>query len=139
MSRPTKFDDLSSYDQQGPTIAILDPALFLTLPRKTLVRLLKAIESLDKGVADGILDKEGDAGDGQEITYRLRPTKEDRTKKLEKAQREWDLCKDRYEKALVDPRSIPGWSRWSVETWAYQEGKPAIQWPGVDKIAEDNQ
>lgn len=128
MSRPTKFEDLDPYDQQGRTVATFDPAHSLGLPRKTLVHLLKTIESMDKNVADGVLDKEGDDKDGQEITYRLRPTEKDRERKLRQAQFTWDRSRERYEEALVDPCSAPDWARWDIDRWAKQEGKPAIDW-----------
>jgi hypothetical protein len=57
MSRPVKFEDLNAYDQRGPTVATFIPVNFLSLPRKTLIRVLKTIESMDKDVADGLLDK----------------------------------------------------------------------------------
>lgn len=136
MSRPTEFEDLDPYDQQGRTVATFDPAYFLNLPRKTLVRLLKTIESLDKNVADSLLDKEGDDKDGQEITYRLRPTEKDRERKLKQAQFAWDRSRERYEEALVDPRSIPDWAHWDINRWAEQEGRSAIDWSATDEAAE---
>lgn len=132
MTRPTKFEDLSDYAQEGPKVASFDPALFLSLPRKTLIRVLKTVESLDKDVADGLLDKKGSIDDGDEIIYRLRPTKEDRERKLRSAQSEWDRTKKRYEDALEDPASVPDWMHWLVNQWAEQEGKPAIQWPDTE-------
>lgn len=53
MTRPTKFEDLSDYDQQGRMIATFNHVDFLTLSRKTLIRILKTVESLDNDVADG--------------------------------------------------------------------------------------
>lgn len=128
MSRPTKFEDLSTYDQQGLKVASFAPSLFLSLPRKTLIRVLKALESLDVSVADGLLDKEGSIDDGEDVVYRLRPTEEDRARKLRGAQLDWDRTKEWYEEAQVDPASVPDWKHWSIKQWAKEEGKPAIDW-----------
>lgn len=132
MTRPTKFEDLSDYDQQGRMVATFNHVDFLTLPRKTLIRILKTVESLDKDVADGLLDKEGSINSGEDLVYRLRPTEEDRAKKLRSAQSEWDRTKKRYENALEDPTSVPDWLHWLVNQWAEMEGKPAIQWPDAE-------
>lgn len=129
MTRPTKFEDLSDYDQQGRMVATFNHKDFLTLPRKTLIRILKTVESLDKDVADGLLDKEGGINSGEDLVYRLRPTEEDRARKLRSAQSEWDRTKKRYENALEDPTSVPDWLHWLVNQWAEAEDKPAIQWP----------
>ena len=129
MSRPTKFEDLHTYDQQGQRIATFDSSLFLSLPRKALVRVLKTLESLEASVASGLLDKEGDIEGGDEITYRLLPTEKDREKKLRNAQYSWDRSKELYEKALTDPDPIPRYMRWTVDDWARNENKPTIQWP----------
>ena len=118
MSRPTKFEDLSIYTQQGPKVASFDHAYFLSLPRKTLIRTLKTIESMDKDAADGLLDREG-------FVYRLRPTEKDRERKLRAAQSEWDRTKKYYE----DPASAPDWMHWDINRWAEEEGKPTIDWP----------
>lgn len=132
MTRPTSFKDLSDSDQQGPRIASFEPSLFLTLPRKTLIRVLKTIESLDKDVADGLLDKEGTVEDGDEIIYRFRPTEKDRERKLRSAQYSWDQSKELYERALTDPDSVPCYMYWNVDAWAKNENKPAIQWPNME-------
>lgn len=132
MSRPIKFEDLNEYDQQGPMIATFNHVDFLSLPRKTLIRVLKTIESLDKDVADGILDKKGSLNSGEDLVYRFRPTEEDREKKLRNAQSEWDRTKKRYEDALVDPTSVPDWMHWLINQWAEAEGKPVIQWPDTE-------
>lgn len=129
MSRPTKIEDLSLYDQQGQRIATFDSALFLSLPRKALVRVLKTLESLDTSVANGLLDKDGDVEGGDEITYYLRPTQKDLEKKLRDAQRSWDRNKELYEEALTDPKPIPRYMHWSVDDWARKEDKPTIAWP----------
>lgn len=129
MSRPTRIEDLSLYDQQGQKIATFDPAVFLSLPRKALVRILKTLESLDTSVANGLLDKEGNIEGGDEITYYLRPTQKDLEKKLRDAQRSWDRNKELYEEALTDPNPIPRYMHWSVDDWARKEDKPAIPWP----------
>lgn len=132
MTRPTKFEDLSDYDQRGRVVATFDLMDFLTLPRKTLIRILKTVESLDKDVADGILDKEGSINTGRDLVYRVRPTKEDRERKLRSAQSEWDRTKKRYEDAEEDPTSVPDWMHWLVNQWAEQEGKPTIQWSDTE-------
>lgn len=132
MTRPTKFEDLSDYDQQGRMIATFNHVDFLTLPRKTLIRILKTVESLDKDVADGFLDKKGGVNSGEDIVYRIRPTEADRRRKLRSAQSEWDRTKGRYEDALEDPASVPDWMHWLVNQWAEQEGKPTIQWPDTE-------
>lgn len=133
MSRPTKFEDLSDYDQLGPMIATFNHVDLLSLPRKTIIRVLKTIESLDKDVADGLLDKKGSINTGEDLVYRLQPTKEVREKKLRNAQSEWDRTKKRYEDALTDPASAPNWMHWLINQWAEAEGKPTIQWPDTDK------
>lgn len=132
MSRPTKFEDLSNYDQQGRTVATFNHVDFLTLPRKTLIRVLKTVESLDKDVADGRLDKTGSIDTGEDLVYRFRPTEADRERKLRSAQSEWDRTKKRYEDALADPTSVPDWMHYLVNQWAEAEGKPAIQWPDTE-------
>ena len=132
MTRPTKFEDLSEYNQQGPKVASFYPSLFLTFPRKILIRVLKTIESLDKGVADGLLDKEGGIDDNDEIIYRFRPTEKDRERKLRSAQYSWDRSKELYEKALTDPDSVPRYMRWTVDEWAKNENKPVAQWPDTE-------
>lgn len=132
MTRPTKFEDLSNYDQQGQVIAAFNHINFLILPRKTLIRILKTIESLDKDVADGVLDKTGRTNSGEDLVYRLRPTEEDRARKLRSAQSEWDRTKKRYEDALEDPTSVPDWMHWLVNQWAEAEGKSTIQWPNTE-------
>lgn len=132
MTRPTKFEDLSDYDQQGRMIATFNHADFLSLPRKTLIRVLKTLESLDKGVADGLLDKDGSIDGSKDIVYRLRLTEEDHRRKLRSAQSEWDRIKNRYENALEDPASAPDWMHWLINQWAETEGKPAIQWPDTE-------
>ena len=132
MPRPTKFEDLSDYNQQGRMVATFNHADFLTLPRKTLIRTLKTIESLDKDVADGILDKKGNINTGEDLVYRLRPTEEDRERKLRSAQSEWDHTKKRYDDALEDPTSVPDWMHWLVNQWAEAESKPTIQWPDTE-------
>lgn len=132
MSRPTEFEDLSDYDQQGPKVASFDLSLFLSLPRKTLIRVLKTIESLDKDVADGLLGKDGSIDDGDEIIYRLLPTEKDRERKLRSAQYSWDRSKELYEKALTEPDSVARYMRWNVDDWAKNENKPAIQWPDTE-------
>lgn len=137
MSRPTKFEDLSLHDQQGPKVASFDPSLFLSLPRKALIRTLKALESLDACAADGLLDKDGSIDDGGAIVYTLRPTAADRKRKLRSAQDSWDRHKELYGQALTSPSSVPSYMRWSVGDWAKTEGKPAIQWPDADEAAED--
>lgn len=128
MSRPTKFEDLSDYNQQGPMIAIFNHVDFPSLPRKTLIRVLKTVEALDKDVANGLLDKKGSLNSGEDLVYRLRPTEEVREKKLRNAQSEWDRTKKRYEDALVDPASVPDWMHWLINQWAEAEDKPTIQW-----------
>lgn len=133
MSRPTKFEDLNDYSQQGPMVATFNYVDFLSLPRKTLIRILKTIESLDKDVADGLMDKEGSFNSREDLVYRFRPTEEDREKKLRAAQSEWDRTKKRYEDALEDAASVPDWMHWFINQWAEQEGKPAIEWPDTDK------
>lgn len=90
MSRPTKFEDLNDYDQQGPMIATFNHATFRSLPRKTLIHVLKTIESLDKDVADGLLDKRGGIETREDLVYRFRPTEKDRRRKLLAARSEWD-------------------------------------------------
>ena len=132
MTRPTKFEDLSDYDQQGRMVATFNHVDFLTLPRKTLIRILKTVESLDKDVAGGILDKKGSINSGEDLVYRLRPTEEDRARKLRSAQSEWDRTKKRYEDALEDPTSVPDWMHWLVNQGAEREGKPTIQWPDTE-------
>jgi hypothetical protein len=132
LARPTKFEDLSDYDQQGRMVATFNHVDFLTLPRKTLIRILKTIESMDKDVADGILDKKGSINSGEDLVYRLQPTEEDRERKLRSAQSEWDRTKKRYEDALEDPTSVPDWMHWLVNRWAGAEGKPTIQWPDTE-------
>lgn len=132
MSRPTKFEDLSDYDQLGPMIATFNHVDLLSLRRKTLIRILKAIESLDKDVADGILDKKGSIETGEDLVYRFRPTEKARERKLRNVQSEWDRTKERYEDALVDPTSVPDWTHWLINQWAESEGKPAIEWPDTD-------
>lgn len=129
MTRPTKFEDLDDYDQQGRMVASFSHVDFLTLPRKTLIRILKTVEFLDKDVADGVLDKKGS---GEDLVYRLRPTEEERERKLRSAQSEWDRTKKRYEDALEDPTSVPDWMHWLVNQWAEQEGKPTIQWSDTE-------
>lgn len=133
MSRPTKFEDLNAYDMQGPMVATFNHVNFLSLPRKTLIRVLKTIESLDKDVAAGLLDKQGSLETGEDLVYRFRPTEEDREKKLRAAQSEWDRTKKRYEDALEDTASVPNWMHWLINQWAEQEGKPTIEWPDADK------
>lgn len=133
MSRPTKFEDLSDFDQQGSMIATINHVDLLSLPRKTLIRVLKMVESLDKDVADGLLDKKGSINSGEDLVYRLQPTKEAREKKLRNAQAEWDRTKKRYEDALTNPASTPDWMHWLINQWAEQEGKPTIEWPDTDK------
>lgn len=128
MTRPTKFEDLSDYDQQGRMVATFNHVDLLSLPRKTLIRILKTVELLDKDVADGRLDKTGSLDTREDLVYRLRPTEKDRERKLRSAQSEWDRTKGRYEDALEDPASVPDWLHWIVNQWAEQEGKPAIQW-----------
>ena len=132
MTRPTKFEDLSDYNQQGPKVVSFEPTLFLTLPRKALIRVLKTIESLDQSVGDGLLDKEGSIDDGTEIIYRFRPTEKDRERKLRSAQYSWDRSKELYEKALTDPDSVPRYMRWSIDEWTKNENKPTIQWPNTE-------
>lgn len=68
----------------------------------------------------------------EDLVYRLRPTEEDRARKLRSAQSEWDRTKSRYEDALEDPASVPDWTHWSVNQWAETEGKPAIRWPDTE-------
>lgn len=133
MPRPAKFEDLSNYDQLGPMIATFNYVDLLSLPRKTLIRVLKTIESLDKDVADGLLDKTGSINSGEDLIYRLRPTEEVREKKLRNVQSEWDRTKERYENALVDPTSVPDWTHWFINQWAEAEGEPTIEWPDTDK------
>ena len=133
MTRPTKFEDLDAYDQQGRMVATFNHVDFLALPRKTLIRVLKTVESLDKDVANGILDKQGSIETGEDLVYRFRPTEKIREKKLRAAQSEWDRTKKRYEDALEDPASAPDWMHWRINQWAEQEGKPAIEWPDTDK------
>lgn len=106
MSRPTKFEDL--------------------------IRTLKTIESLDKDVADGFLDKRGSIETGEDLVYRFRPTEKEREKKLRAAQSEWDRTKKRYEDALEDTESVPDWMHWIINQWAEAEGKPTIQWPDTE-------
>ena len=137
MTRPTKFEDLSDYDQQGRMVATFNHVDFLTLPRKTLIRILKTVESLDKNVADGLLDKEGSIDSGEDLVYRLRPTENECARKLRNAQALWDRTKKRYEDAITDPDSVPRYMRWNVEEWAKSENKPAIQWLDTDEVAED--
>lgn len=132
MSRPTKFEDLSDYDQQGPRIATVNHVEPLSLTRKTLIRVLKTVESLDKDVADGILDKKGSFDSGEDLVYRFRPTEKDRERKLRNAQSEWDRTKKRYEDALTDPASVPDWMHWLINQWAEQEGEPTIDWSNVE-------
>lgn len=132
MSRPTKFEDLNDYNQQGPMVATFNHVNFLSLPRKTLIRVLKTIESLDKDVADGLLDKQGSIETGEDLVYRFRPTEKDREKKLRNAQSEWDRTKKRYEDALTDPASVPDWMHWLIDQWAEAEGKPTIKWSDTE-------
>lgn len=132
MTRPTKFEDLSDYDQQGRMVATFNHVDFLNLPRKTLIRILKTVESLNKDVAEGILNKKGSINSGEDLVYRLQPTEEERERKLRSAQSEWDRTKMRYEDALEDPTSVPDWMHWLVNQWAEQEGKPTIQWPDTE-------
>lgn len=133
MSRPAKFEDLNNYDQQGPMIATFNCVNLLSLPRKTLILVLKTIESMDKDVADGLLDKQGSLETGEDLVYRLRPTEKDRERKLRAAQSEWDRAKKRYEDALEDTTAVPDWMRWTINKWAEQEGKPTIEWPDTDE------
>jgi hypothetical protein len=107
MPRPTNFEDLSAYNQQGRMVATFNRVDFLSLPRKTLIRILKTVESLDKDVADGRLDKTGGLNSGEDLVYRLRLTEEERERKLRSAQSEWDRTKKRYEDALTNPASVP--------------------------------
>lgn len=132
MSRPTKFEDLNKYDQRGRMVATFSHVDFLSLPWKTLIRVLKTVESLDKDVASGILDKKGSIETGEDLVYRFRPTEEDREKKLRNAQFEWDRTKQRYEDALADLTSVPDWMHWRINQWAEAEGKPTIQWPDTE-------
>lgn len=128
MSRPMRFEDLPKYEQEGHELARIDYAYLMSLPRRTIVRLLKVTEALDQGVASGLLDKEGDQEQNDTVTYRLRPTAKDRERKLRAAQDRWDATKQHYEKALEDPDSTPEWNRYSVEQWATKEGLPAPDW-----------
>lgn len=128
MSRPTAFEDLSPYDQRGPEVASIDYTTLFSLSRKTIVRVLKASEALDQEVEDGNLVKEGDAKKNDTVSYRLCVAEEEREQKLLTEQRRWDAFKARYEEALTDPDSVPQWSRYGVNLWAKEEGKPAIDW-----------
>lgn len=132
MPRPTKFEDLTAAVQKGPNVATFGPSCFLSLPRKALIRVLKTLESLDACAADGLLDKEGSTDTGETIAYYLRPTDADRKRKLSSAQGEWDRTKKRYEDALEDAASVPGWMHWLINQWAEAEGKPTIQWPDTE-------
>lgn len=132
MTRPTKFEDLSDYDQQGRMVATFNHADFLSLPQKTLIRVLKTVESLDKDVADGVLDKTGGIDSGEDLVYRFQPTEKDRERKLRSAQYSWNRSKELYEKALTDPDSVARYMRWNVDDWAKNEGKPAIQWSDTE-------
>ena len=113
-------------------IATFNHVDFLSLPRKTLIRVLKTVESLDKDVAGGILDKKGSFNSGEDLVYRFRPTEEVREKKLRNAQSEWDRTKKRYKDALADPASVPDWMHWLINQWAEAEGEPAIQWSDTE-------
>lgn len=106
MSRSTKFEDLNISYQRGPRVAIFEPSYFLSLPRKALIRTLKTLEALDKSVADGLLNKEGsiDNNNNETVIYYLRPTDEDRERKLRGAQSEWDRTKKYYENPASAPR-----------------------------------
>lgn len=73
-TRPTKFEDLSDYDQQGRIVATFNHVDLLILPRKTLIRILKRVESLDRDVANDLLDKTGSINSGEDLVYRFRPT-----------------------------------------------------------------
>lgn len=130
MSRPTKFEDLNVSYQRGPRVAIFEPSYFLSLPRKALIRTLKTLEALDKSVADGLLNKEGsiDNSNNETVIYYLRPTDEDRERKLRGAQSEWDRTKKYYE----NPASAPDWMHYTINQWADQEGKPTIDWSDTE-------
>lgn len=128
MSRPTAFEDLSPYDQRGQEVASIDYTTLFSLSRKTIVRVLKASEALDQEVEDGNLVKEGDAKKNDTVSYRLRLTEKEREQKLLTEQRRRDAFKARYEGALTDPDSVPQWSRYGINLWAEEEGKPAIDW-----------
>lgn len=128
MSRPTAFEDLSPYDQRGQEVASFDYTTLFSLSRKTVIRVLKVSEAMDQEVEDGNLVKEGDAKKNDTVSYRLRLADEEREQKLLTEQRRWDALKERYEDALTDPDSVPQWVRYSVDLWAKEEGKPAVDW-----------
>ena len=128
MSRPTAFEDLSPYDQRGQEVASIDYATLFSLSWKTIVRVLKASEALNREVEDGRLVKEGEAAKNDTVSYKLQLTDEEREQKLLAEQRRWDALKARYEDALTDPDSVPQWARYGVNLWAKEEGKPAIDW-----------
>ena len=70
MSRPTEFEDLDPAGCKGPMIATFNHVDLLSLPQKTLIRVLKAIESLDKDVADNLLDKKGSINSGEDLVWK---------------------------------------------------------------------
>ena len=137
MSRPNKFEDLDPRLQKGLEVATINHDNIMSLPRKELICFLQMLETLDQSIADGVLDTEDFFGNDQIVTYRIRPTEEQRAKKLHDAQFSWDRNKRHYETALTDPDSVPRYMRWSVDNWAENENKPAIHWPDTDEVAED--
>lgn len=118
MPRPVTFTDLPEHSQRGATIATF-PSPDLTLEFPSLGAHLVA--AVSEARALGLIY---DAGE-----IRVPLDEGQMEARLATAQRDWDATGEAYERALVDPASIEGWRRSSVNWWANREGLPTVAWP----------
>lgn len=118
-TRPITHDDLPDYARQGHLVALI-PGDYLTRYPSLGQHLLAAIAEAERlglrHTSDGRIE--------------IPRTEVELDKALEQAQRSWDMDKERYEQALVNPASIEQtYWRGSVDRWAKAEGREPITWP----------
>jgi hypothetical protein len=120
ITRPTSYDNLADYQREGHLVAQITAEYAVRFPSlgQHLLAALAEAKHLGLEVEDG--------------TIRIARTTDELDASLASEQRSWDHIRDYYLKAVDDPASITepyrrGW----VDTFATNEGLPAIEWPEV--------
>lgn len=127
MARPTKLDDLESYEREPHDFVRVD-LQYITVDVKVGSAVLALIAAARESDAFTV-DEDG----WFRVTMPL--TEKEIERKIALAQSHWDSSRDWYETALVDPSAIEKWKRLRIDQWAEAEGRPAIVWDVLEVVA----
>lgn len=112
MSRPITFDDLPDYYRNGHVVASI-PTGYITRYPSLGQHLLAALAEADRLGLSLV---------GDDIVIPL--TDDELSSNLRQVQRNWDAGNAWYEEAMVSGSVTPDYRRYSVTSFAREEGRP---------------